>query len=216
MAKRILATLFAAIALGALLFFSSENEETHRAEGIVLSAEPITTNPRLGNSAEIAEAEESGRSDEKPVGEEKDELGTAYKPPDLPRSGTSHRESRNKAKILRGMFDKDPRKFAEMVEHYMSTQSTDPAWSANARQDLADWFNSAVPQNRTIYTECAEDVCFVDFYMPFEEFVTTYMPRASQFPFDKSGLLPWSCNIPAGNDFFRFYFFRSTFDPAEL
>ncbi len=121
-----------------------------------------------------------------------------------------------RAEILHIMFVRNTRTFSQQLEaHYVASDSDDE-WSPNATTVLTDLFQDHVDGDGAV-VDCAADICIIDFFGSFEDYLRITSVRSRQWMESGSeSFMRASFHFKNQDASYRFYFFRDTFDPDSL
>lgn len=125
--------------------------------------------------------------------------------------------AQSRSQQLRLMFNQSPRGFAQKADNYLSQGLRDDHWSPIVETDLTEWFGSELGEGDELFVECVSDACYMDLYVSTVDFIKIHLMRARQWsPAESNSLLPTRLYVRDGRDYYRFYFFRVTFDLDNL
>ena len=116
------------------------------------------------------------------------------------------------------MYEEDAKEFFGRIETYISAQDLNGDWADTAEREITKWISDGVPDDSaTRHVQCISDVCYVDLFVPAERFNKSYRNWLQDWRSGRpADFLPSLFFVKAGDDFYRVYVFRESFDPRSL
>jgi len=127
--------------------------------------------------------------------------------------------TRRKSREISKKFNSiGPEQLGERLDEIMYHSEVDPSWAPTAELQVKEWISKVIGNpSYLVNSECVSQVCFVDTEMPFIEFkVALSAVNRNKIGHVGRGFLSHHIIVPVGENYFRTYFFRDTFEPSDL
>lgn len=218
MTRLVWVAVISILALGAVMLFDShgsppEDEGIDRTASVPAEAEGVVS----GENA--AEPQREPETRMLPNDSASDEPANGNDVQDSPGDTmVATRSAADRSSEIDRMFREDPMGLAQKVDAWMASQPRTEEQDQYTRDQVADWLASGLPDTATDFSiECVSDACYIDYATTHAELMRTYGQRTGKWPSEHlPGFLRSYFYVRAGEDYFRAYIFRDTFDPARL
>jgi hypothetical protein len=122
----------------------------------------------------------------------------------------------DQARLLFQLFHSKPKYLHEQLEVHYLAGSFDDQWSPDAVASLSDWFQGG-DQSGVIVADCVADMCIVDFFVSYKEFLSKHGEKARQWELaEPEGFLPEAFYFANPDGSIRYFVFRDTFYLSTL